>query len=62
MSDLLFVPDIAERLGVSSDAVRALIRRGSLPPPARIGRRLVWRQADFERWLDARFAAERGEE
>lgn len=54
--DLLFVPDLAYRIGVSHDAVRSMIRREVLPAPAKLGRRLVWRRSDIDRWLDEKFS------
>jgi predicted DNA-binding transcriptional regulator AlpA len=43
--------DVAQYLGVSTKTVRALIQRGELPPPIRIGRKQFWLKDKFTRWL-----------
>lgn len=54
---LLYVEDIAERLGITTTAVRLRVhrRRPSIPKPLpkdRTEGKLAWRVRDFERWLD----------
>jgi len=53
-ADLLYIEDVERRLGASRDAVRSMMRRGHLPRPGRLGRRLVWRRDEFDRWLEER--------
>lgn len=52
---VLFVADVAERLGMTEAAVRGAIRRGqwsAVPRPFRLGvRRLAWLQSDLDEWL-----------
>lgn len=52
MADVLYTEDVAERLGNSVEGVRALVRRGSVPAPFKVGRRNAWRRADFDQWLE----------
>lgn len=59
MSELLYTEDMANKLGKSVEAVRALVRRGSLPAPFRLGRRNVWRLEDVDRWLEEQARASR---
>lgn len=54
---LLYVEDIAERLGITTTAVRLRVfrRRPSIPKPLpkeRTEGKLAWRVRDFEKWLD----------
>lgn len=53
MTDILYVPDLAAKLGISPEAVRIHLRRrtGGVPPSFRIGRRHAWHPADFDKWL-----------
>lgn len=57
-SDVLFLPDLARRLGLTEAAVRGHLRRGNftaVPKPFRLGqRRLAWRLTDYETWLAKR--------
>lgn len=57
MRSLLYVEDIAERLGITENAVRLRAHRlrPSIPPPLpkdRTEGKLAWRVQDFEKWLD----------
>lgn len=54
-SKLLFVPDVADRLRKSEQAIRWLVHTRQIVAPAKIGGRLVWREADLEEWLDRQF-------
>lgn len=54
---LLYVEDIAERLGITATAVRLRVHRHrpSIPKPLpkeRTEGKLAWRVRDFDRWLD----------
>lgn len=51
---LLYVPQLAERLGMTETAVRCAVQRRSaaIPAPVRLGRRIAWRERDVERWLE----------
>ena len=55
--ELVYVADLERRLRVSRDAVRAMVRRGELPRPAKLGRRSVWRREDIDQWLAEKFDA-----
>lgn len=64
-ADVIYIEDVAKRLGKTETAVRALFHRDSklgsrkktLPPAIRIGRRIAWRVADFDAWLAAKAGA-----
>ena len=46
--------DVAVKAGVSKSTVQRAVYSGDLPKPDRLSaRRVVFRQADVERWLDA---------
>jgi predicted DNA-binding transcriptional regulator AlpA len=53
MSDLLYVKDIADKLGTTEAAVRSRVQRrdGSIPPFFWLGRRVVWRTETVDQWL-----------
>ena len=52
-SDVMYLPQLAARLGMSVDAVRKHIQRntGAVPPVFRLGRKIACRPATLERWL-----------
>jgi len=42
---------VARHIGTTSDAVRAMIRRGELPQPVRLGKRYVFRTEEVREAL-----------
>ncbi|MFP4137446.1 MAG: helix-turn-helix transcriptional regulator [Halomonas sp.] len=58
--EVLYVEDVEQRLRIPRESVRTLVRRGRLPKPGRIGRRLAWDREDFERWLESAVRSEVG--
>lgn len=59
MSDVLYVPELAKKLGRTEKAVRSglsKLRSGKqvdwMPPFFRLGNKYCWRVADVDRWLD----------
>lgn len=52
-SDLLYVADLARKLGRTEAAIRSAVNRKAdwLPPAFPMGRRLAWRLADVEAFL-----------
>lgn len=52
-SDILYVPDLARKLGRTESAIRTAVNRGAnwLPPSFPMGRRLAWRRVDVESFL-----------
>lgn len=54
-SRLLLVPEIAERLRKSEQAIRWMIHTDALKPTALIGGRRVMRESDLESFIDAQF-------
>lgn len=54
---LLFVDEVAERLRRSPGQVRWMIKQGTAPKHARIGGRIVFREADVERFISDAFTA-----
>ena len=52
MSDeLLTINEVAGRLRVSVLTVRWLRQQGRFAPAIKVGRRLLWAEADVEMWL-----------
>jgi excisionase family DNA binding protein len=52
--DLLTIREVAWRLSISSRSVWRLVATRELPPPVRLGRRVVrWRLADIRAYLDS---------
>ena len=60
MSQLLDIQQLAAKLNTSVNTVRYWRTIGYGPKSARIGRRVVYRLADVESWIDAQFAASNG--
>ena len=52
--ELLTTKDVAERLKVSTEAVRQMYYRGTLLAPMAIGRKSYWRRCDFDSWIAKR--------
>ena len=50
---VLYIDDVCAMLGASRDAVRGMIRRGELPRPGKIGRRLAWRRDAIESMIES---------
>jgi DNA-binding transcriptional MerR regulator len=57
MSELLDIQQLANKLNASVNTVRYWRTIGYGPKSARIGRRVLYRLADVETWIDAQFAA-----
>lgn len=55
--DFMFAAEVAERLEVSNRTLSrwALLRKG--PPRVKIGRKVLYRRASFNAWLDQMEAA-----
>lgn len=53
--DVLYVPDLAQKLGRTESAIRTAVNRGAtwLPPSFPMGRRLAWRRVDVESFLSS---------
>jgi predicted DNA-binding transcriptional regulator AlpA len=59
VSDVLYVADVAEKLGMTESAVRMAVardkgrgeRKRALPKPFKIGAKLAWRRVDLDVWL-----------
>lgn len=58
MADVLYVPDLARKLGKTEAAVRAAAQRksASVPPAFRLGGKLAWRPQKVDAWLAAQEA------
>lgn len=58
MGKLLRLSETAELIGVSEATLRFWRHRGDFgPPSAKLGRRVVYREADVIAWVDAQFEA-----
>lgn len=60
MSEIIGIEQLAEKLNTSVNTVRYWRTIGYGPKSARIGRRVVYRCADVEAWIDAQFDAAGG--
>ncbi len=45
--------EAAKMLGISRGAFRKLNDSGKVPAPVRLGRRVLWRVAELEAWLES---------
>ncbi len=53
---LLFIPEVAERLRRSPDQIRWMITQGTAPRHAKIAGRIVFKSSDVEAYIDEAFA------
>lgn len=59
MSDVLYIPDLAKKLGRTESAIRVAVQRDAhlgvrkkrLPPAFKMGRLWAWRVTDVDAWL-----------
>jgi predicted DNA-binding transcriptional regulator AlpA len=59
VSDVLYVADLAEKMGMTESAVRMAVardkerveRKRALPKPFKVGAKLAWRRVDLDVWL-----------
>lgn len=56
MDKLLRIEAVSEMLGIPVDTLRNWRAHGRGPQPAKLGRRLVWRESQINAWLDEQFA------
>lgn len=57
MSEVMYVREVANYLGLSETAVRSHVHRknfDSIPPPIRLGIRLAWLKTDVDAFLQAK--------
>jgi len=59
VNDLMTTNEVAERLRASEATVRYWRHEGTGPRSAKIGRRVVYRRADVEQWLEDQFGGKR---
>ena len=52
---LLRVPEVSELTGIPEATLRFWRHVGTGPPSAKLGRRVVYREADVIAWIDAQF-------
>ncbi len=52
---LLRVPDVKELTGIPEATLRFWRHEGTGPKSAKLGRRVVYREADVLAWIDAQF-------
>lgn len=55
MTKLLRVPDVSELTGIPEATLRFWRHQGTGPKSAKLGRRVVYREADVHAWVDAQF-------
>ena len=60
-TQILRLPAVRERTGLSRTTVYDFIRRGEFPPPIKLGARASgWDAEAVERWIQTRLMAARG--
>ena len=60
MDKLLRLPEGAEMTGVPANTLRYWRHVGKGPRSGRLGRRVVYREADVRAWLDSAFSSDTG--
>ena len=50
--EVLYMPDACAMLGTTRDTIRSMVRRGELPAPFRLGKRVAWRRVDMAQALE----------
>ncbi|WP_431795643.1 helix-turn-helix transcriptional regulator [Microbacterium enclense] len=53
---ILFIRDVAEKLGRTEAQLRWMLHQGTAPKSAVIGGRRCWRESDVDAFIDAAFA------
>lgn len=55
-ASVLYVADLARKLGKTESAIRMAVHRdsGAVPPHFYTGRRMTWLSADVDAWLKAK--------
>ena len=53
---LMFIKEVADRLGRSEAQIRWMVYRGTAPKSAVIAGRRAWRESDVEKFIDDAFA------
>ncbi len=56
MTKLLRVADVATMTGIPEATLRFWRHQGTGPRSAKLGRRVVYREADVQAWIDEQFA------
>lgn len=54
--ELLTLQQVAERYNIEENTLRYWRAQRTGPKSARVGRRVMYRRADVERWIDEQFA------
>lgn len=52
---IMFIPDVAARLGRSPGQLRWMLHNGTAPKHAKIAGRVCFRESDVEAFIDAAF-------
>lgn len=50
---LIQLAQISKQTSLSESTIRRRIADGTMPAPVKIGRRIAWRSADINRWLES---------
>lgn len=56
VAELLTLQQVAERYNIAQNSLRYWRVQGTGPKSARIGRRVMYRAADVEKWVEEQFA------
>lgn len=57
--DLLTTAEVAELLRTSTETLRYWRHNGNGPKSAKLGRRVMYRRADLEAWVEAQYDVDR---
>ena len=58
MAEYLSTNQVSEETGIPMATLRYWRHAGTGPPSVRLGRRVVYRESDVARWIEAQFEAQ----
>ncbi|MBW6494571.1 MAG: AlpA family transcriptional regulator [Burkholderiaceae bacterium] len=62
MVNIIRLPDVLSRTGLSRSSVFLKVKKGEMPPPIKLGVRATgWVAEEIDNWIKQRVAASRGQ-
>lgn len=62
MSNILRLPDVQARTGLSKSSIYLKVKNNEMPPPIKLGERAVgWVAEELDAWIKQRISASRGQ-
>ncbi|MHB0973149.1 MAG: helix-turn-helix transcriptional regulator [Thiobacillus sp.] len=62
MVNIIRLPDVMSRTGLSRSSVFLKVKKGEMPPPIKLGVRATgWVAEEIDNWIKQRVAASRGQ-